>query len=285
MLYLQTLINAVLKDVWNYRLSAQDVRRLGLAAENYSDALFIHPPIFVYMSAGLVRLFDLSMPALPLLMHAATLLLIPVLVHVLLVRTHLLGGGGGTVSASAASAGEVLGRAQSASLWAMAVFALCPIASFCSQKVWIDNAAALTATFCATAHLVSLTSTQRVVLRDKQGLLSSRIYIAYGMQFASGLIFGCVALNTKLPNLAMLPFVVISSLQTAHFLISKPDTHAFSTAEIIFVAKYLAVFAMGAALGHGPWILLYRVSGDDFYLEKCHIHRLIRYLLHIIFPD
>jgi hypothetical protein len=260
----QTLINSVLNDAWNYRLSAQDVKRLGLAAENYSDGLFIHPPVFVYLCAALVRLFDLSLPALPLLMHAATLLLIPVLVHVTLFRAYLLGDAS-TAPASATSMELVWGRARSASLWAMTVFATCPIASFCSQKIWIDNAAALTATFGATMHLSVLACAQRMMRKDDPpgAAPSRRTHIAYALHFASGLIFGGVALNTKLPNFAMLPFMVISSLQTAHALISRPGVTSNSSdiaAQRKFIARYFAAFAAGAALGHGPWIVLYRVS-------------------------
>lgn len=260
-MYFQTLILAVSRDVRHYRLTAQDLRRLGLAEENYLDDIFIHPPVFVYLSAALMRIFDVSMPAIPIIMHAATLLLIPVLTHLALWRrSHLARLDTTTPTAQGDVNTDIWGYAKGASLWAMLVYCMCPVASFCSQKLWIDNAAALTATLSATAHL----GTQAMALRNLKSAdkPSHCMRAACRMQFISGLVFGGIALNTKLPNLALLPFIAMTSLPTALEMTKhqmKGDMYSYRNMSMV-VVKYIGAFILGAVLGHGPWIALYRVS-------------------------
>lgn len=90
----------------------------------------------MYFTAGL-RCLGLGAPAVALVLHVATLLCIPLIVH------GLLSPRSGDAAAPAAAAAA---KARIVSFLAAVIFACCPISAFCSQKIWIDNALMATCT-------------------------------------------------------------------------------------------------------------------------------------------
>ena len=140
----EALVDSVSAKIWAYSLHDHPiVASLRLATENYRDRLFIHPPFFVYSSAILRRLFKLPLPGYALLCQLLTLSLLPVLVY--------------SVSGQMAS-DKPLSRFQQmtsgTALWAIAIFSSCPIAAFCSQKIWIDNALMFASALTVVAHTI-----------------------------------------------------------------------------------------------------------------------------------
>ena len=81
-----------------------------------------------------------------------------------------------------------------------------------------------------------------------------------GRHFLSGYIFGMLALNTKLTNLALLPFLFFwSMVQLSKKLAPKPfnllSWHFFLISSILLCALSFGVFC-----GYAPWMYYYWVS-------------------------
>jgi hypothetical protein len=64
----------------SYNMSDEIIKRLNLSPNNYNNNLFIHPPLFVIISALLKNIFDISLPTIPIIFHLCVLLLLPVLI-------------------------------------------------------------------------------------------------------------------------------------------------------------------------------------------------------------
>ena len=248
---------------------------LRLAEENYSDKLFIHPPVFVYLSAAL-QYYGMPLALIPVFFFAVS-----VIFTVLLV-----------------CASELVDSSQIdfTVVWSVVLSSTCPIAFFCSQKFWIDNCLMMTVSISAFMHIL-LTK----VAREK-GICEG--WSGYGKthlcHFISGFIYGAVALNTKIAGLALLPFLLSwSCLQFLKFQLriradmknnSLQDTSTDGTSTdgpktrteppqvkldeeenlafcftfkwriLINLAIYLIVFIGGVVLGHGPWVYYYKIS-------------------------
>ena len=116
-----TLVDAVLKNMYDYRLDIDTVRRFQLSEENYSDSLFIHPPIFTYLSAFLYSSIDIPLALVSIIYHLLTCICIIFMVASIDIAT-------------TQECGMTRGRVA---ITAVQLFSFCPIAFFCSQKVMI----------------------------------------------------------------------------------------------------------------------------------------------------
>lgn len=243
----------MIADWSDYRLHESTIAELGLARENYSDALFIHPPLFVYLSAALYHYAGMSLALMPLLLQVATVLLLPVISMCVLPHRSTLD--------SVATA-----------LRALLLLSCCPVAALCSQKFWIDNCLMLTVTLSVVAH---------VWLLPMPGANSSkttrRPQLCTIRSFASGFIFGAVGLNTKITAAALLPFAAawIGARHISLELLNQisattdqdkdqdgaPKTARFRLSRVIMGAAVdSTTYLVGAAAAYAPWAYLYWVS-------------------------
>ena len=219
------MVNSISKNFFYYSLKNSNIIQLyQLSSENYNDDIFIHPPVFVYTLYLFQHWLHLSLPISIVIIHLLTSALIFPLVIFLLapIKSNLLNSN--TLKMSDSS---IIG------LWAVVIYCFCPITSFCSQKVWIDNMAALVVTISATIHVF---------------VTLSNVSLYY---FLSGLTFGLLALNTKVTCLALFPFLLLWTIfRLLHF-------NQQSIKEIILKLIY---FIIGIIFGYLPWMILYYVS-------------------------
>lgn len=267
------LVDTIERNFWDYSLHSSGViPRLGLSLENYGDSIFIHPPLFVYTLYALKAWLGLPLPASVLLLQVATLLLVRQLT--LLVATRF---------------GTDLPSARSTALMAMAIYASCPLAALCSQKIWIDNMLLFASCLCSYGHLwlwmpvsmspslvsgsgagSSATGTTSISADDA----SSGTALQYGNKaLASGLAFGLLVLNCKVTGLALLPFLVLTmaySVWIAHANTSTQGGTNISALPVLARLRLLlrlsagpvSMFLLGALCSHGPWLwCYYRATG------------------------
>ena len=119
--HVQALVDAMAQDLTAYRLPPALINEFGLAPENYGDHMFIHPPLYVLLCVAARRICGMSLPAVSLLCHTATCVLIAALPHALF-RLFLPGKYSFT-------------RCMTLGTWAVLIYTFCPIVSFVSQKV------------------------------------------------------------------------------------------------------------------------------------------------------
>ena len=303
---MQALVGSVLRNYTDYTLQGKStIRELGLAEENYSDPLFIHPPLFVYMSAFLHGYLSIPMPVIPILCQVVTLLMMPIISRYLLRSTiHVSdknkhGGNGNRSDGSINKITTTTISPTAVAMMAMIFISCCPIAAFCSQKFWIDNALMMVVTVCAAAHMVlvhyeplqcaSNSATNRGDCESK----------SVTKHFLSGLLFGAIGLNCKVTALALLPFLLcwavyqrarnycMSALERdilyshthcgidgsgtdsndAATLPAKLASKATSVkALLVDISLHAAVFLIGTALAYAPWAYLYWVSNIHIYM-------------------
>jgi len=252
----ETLTRAVEADWRHYYLTRDDIGRLRLSPENYSDNLFIHPPFFVYVSMWLVRYGGVSMATVSLLFHLGVMLLLPVMVHYcgfdvrdkwkghrrdpLKDRSNVSDGNivegldAPPVTSVSASYSE-----GAVTLWALVIYTLDPLAFFCSQKYWIDNALLFSVTAVATIHMA--TWRRQAARRGRsKALLAARSLV-------SGAIYGLLVLNCKITGLAQLPFLLL------WIFVSMIEVVGFWT----IVACCFVPYVAGAAAAYMPWLWVY----------------------------
>jgi hypothetical protein len=111
-----SLVNSILLDWSDYRLDQDFIRRFQLSEENYSDDVFIHPPVFVYVAAFL-HSFGLSLAVIPSIFHLITAGCIILCVDIIDVPLK----------------NQI--DIHTVRTWAVLIFVFCPISFFCSQKV------------------------------------------------------------------------------------------------------------------------------------------------------
>ena len=220
----ETLVNSVSLDFYDYTIHDKPILdSLRLARENYGDALFIHPPVFVYACMLLRRYLGLSLPAVSLLCNATTMLLLPVLIR--------LGG-----------FYEGHGRPQgSIEFWSLLIYIFCPITHFCSQKIWIDNMLTTTVVLSATIHLWFVSSPS----------LPTPLAMA-----CSGGIFGLLVLNCKITGVLFAPFLLGWSMLSA-----RQRKNPAATFSNVVIQSWLPT-CLGIGLAYLPWFLVYcRTTG------------------------
>lgn len=245
-------MNNVILDPLDYRLHPATIQELSLAPENYSDALFIHPPVFVYLSAALHYWCGVPLALVPLLLQVGTMLLLPVIARAVLpFRT--------------------AEEASATALHAWVLLSCCPVAAFCSQKFWIDNALMLAVSVAVAAHVVllpfnspasSLAPTPMTTITSTETAKGGRT----GRNDAlccliSGLVLGAVGLNTKITALGLLPFSICWI--AARRWVTAESSGGVQRARTVLcnAAVDSVVYVSGAALGYAPWAYLYWVSG------------------------
>lgn len=213
-----TLVDCVLKSWSSYSLRGHKIiTEYRLAKSNYNDALFIHPPVFVYLSA-LLNYFGVDLAIVPLVFHVLTALCLVGVVAIIDLPFEL-------------RRGDVL-------LYTVQIFCLCPIACFCSQKFWIDNCAMMSVAVSSFVHVL-------VVNRSK-GFTDSAVWHTF-----SGIVFGLLALNTKLSNLALFPFLIMWS-----FVRSIQQKHIVWWHFVVVAV----LFSFGTFIGHFPWVYAYFIT-------------------------
>lgn len=237
-------MEGVLRNPLHYSLRDTGIVDLyQLSADNYGDSLFIHPPVFVYCMAALNHVFGLPLPAVSVVYHLLTLLLLVPLSGALLASVGAVTGGKG-------GGNRVVG------LWAAVVYSMCPIAAFCSQKVWIDNSATFAVTVCATVHVHLISRQQRI-------LFTCFHVNSLTAHFLSGLLFGILAMNTKITCLALLPFLLFWSWYCVLFPIEagvSDSSHCVWTSAVRRALSRSAWLVCGIVVGHVPWMCIYYVS-------------------------
>lgn len=211
----------------DYTLQGKDIlSRLHLPVENYDFAVFIHPPAFIYLTAGLLWLWPtLPLPLVPVLYQLVSFLCLPWLVWEVLWGTSLER------------------CSMTVSLKAMLLVSICPITLFCSQKFWLDNILLMNMTLSVAVHMACCRWT---VARSLQNTSFASLPMAL-----SGLVFGGLALNTKITALAALPFFLL--------WIARRFGKAFSWQSIVSALTFL----LSSIAGHAPWLWLYHVRAKQ----------------------
>eukprot|EP01032_Pedospumella_encystans_P011897 gene11897-13800_t len=153
----EALMRNVLNNFLDYRLHPHTIQELHLAEENYSDSIFIHPPLFVYLSAGLHHFCALPIPFIPIVLQTVAVCLLPVISRCVICMVNnlyaVIGCKDGQQNRSEYfSESDIFG----VGVMAMLILSCCPIAAFSSQKFWIDNCLFLSVTVCVTVHVVLL---------------------------------------------------------------------------------------------------------------------------------
>lgn len=226
------MVNSISNNFFDYSLQNSNIIQLyQLSSENYNDKIFIHPPLFVYTLYIFQNWFHLSLPISIVIIHLLTSILLFPLTILLLVPIQLKSGNIIILNSSNLNISNISNTSIIA-LWAVVIYSFCPITSFCSQKIWIDNMASFVITLSATIHTIATFS-------------NISLY-----HFLSGLAFGLLALNTKITCLALLPFLLLWTVyRSLHFVSSMK--------EIFFKLIY---FIIGLIVGYLPWMILYYVS-------------------------
>eukprot|EP01036_Dinobryon_divergens_P034784 gene34784-44988_t len=245
----ETLVYSVGKRWNDYSLRGKPIiDSLRLAKENYNDALFIHPPFFVYTSAFLYYYLSIPLPVVPLIFHFATAAMIPIILSCILRNSF-------EISKQDTHLNLNLRMCYSAmAIKAMIVFLCCPIAAFCSQKFWIDNALLMTTTLAATVHMLLCGANLDSVSGDK--VRAASVSKSVGYQILSGFVFGFIALNTKITALALLPFMLCWTAfhRVEVFLYSDRRTSLSMSADII---AHVGAFVASTAAAYSPWGYIY----------------------------
>jgi len=257
----------VLADPWDYRLHPRTIQELQLAEENYSDSVFIHPPLFVYTSAVLYKCCGVVLPLVPIVLQVVTLCLLPVICAYVLGSIKYAHAVDEVVHYSAYfSDGEV----YNIGVLSMLLLSCCPIAAFSSQKFWIDNCLMMSVTVCVAAHVVLLHRSANSRLGSMGvGITASALF----KHALSGVVFGLVGLNCKITAAALVLFCAGYILlqqythytECYHYLTNKGEwSHSKHTTllrgTVVAVVAYCAVFGLCAALAYAPWMYIYYVS-------------------------
>ena len=298
------LLKSVSENLFAYSIPPSIIQTFRLAPENYSDSLFIHPPLYIMLCLLLKSTFGVSLPSASLVFHVLTASMIPLLTHQIC-----------TFMSVNKNAVDI----DSISVLAVIIFCFCPIVSFATQKVWIDNAAVMTITLCAVFHLMCVNFCQQkfinlsTICTDVNSLITNNgnhvqteqtdinhlmspnflSWLPYVLHFCSGLAFGGLALNTKISNLAILPFLVMTSilgcidiptLQKYYWSLNiRFSTFAWDflcSKYCIYIAMHLTFFGFGIVCGHGPWVYIYRVNSIVNYCKIPSLPFFIFYFLY-----
>ena len=258
-------MDSVTKQWSDYSLRGKPIiDSLRLAKENYNDALFIHPPFFVYVSAILYSYFSIPLPIIPLLFHFATTAMIPIVLSCILqsgcgesptitTTTHAL------ITSNFNFNFNLRKCFSPMAIHAMVVFLCCPIAAFCSQKFWIDNALLMTTTLAATVHMLLCNVGPSVVPDFRKQVRVTVVSNSVVKQMLSGFVFGFIALNTKITALALLPFLLSWTIfYRIESAISSRRTFLWSLSADIII--HIGAFVATTAIAYAPWVYLYWVS-------------------------
>lgn len=216
----ETLVDRVSTDIYAYRLSNTDIERYRLSRDNYNDGIFIHPPMYVYLSMLLIKYGKLSFAAVSVMYHFVTLVTIPIIVSQLNVSQQQ----------------KQHQYTDSVSSLAMLLYSICPIALFCSQKYWIDNCLVMTVTVATAVHML---------LINRSMSSSSIVVMLYS--FTSGITYCLLVLYTKVTGLAILPCLLVYTC-----LQYRSSNRTSNT----IIAAVIAMI-LGVIVAYAPWCYLY----------------------------
>jgi hypothetical protein len=224
----------------SYTLQGKDIlHRLSLSLENYDHPVFIHPPIFVFLSALLVKLTTVPLPFVPLLMQGVGLSTMFGICCELSMMQLLL-------SKRCTKRAATLSRKLF--VGAATIVLSCPILWLTSQKIWIDNALFLT-TVVAVAGMMTLC---------RPGLTGKSILMRWIAIWWSG--FGCLglALNCKITAVALFPFM-ICWLALTTFVGGSFDRIVTGQHLLWSLFADFTAFMLGSVMGMTPWTIFYWV--------------------------
>lgn len=258
-LIFETLIRAVHHNHTDYSLQHKPILHiLNLPRDNYDHPLFIHPPVFTYLASFLHYQGHVPLPLVPVFLQVGTLLCLPVIISSMF---------GAIYASRAVKEQERQATLLRVSLRAGWLFLLCPLAWFCSQKLWIDNALVFSCTMAWMVHVYLLNVCVPLSLPQ-----------ALGRHVVSGLIFGGLSMNTKITALAMLPALCLWTLHCEYQwsrkeLQNRATSHYKKTDDEQSVEDQPSprwtwlrlmlswiTFGFAALAGHIPWLLWYQVS-------------------------
>lgn len=248
----QKLTAYVSRNLFDYSLKDKDIiRQFNLAPENYSDSLFIHPPLFVYLSAFLIYCCKLTLPAVPILYQLVTLLLIPAITPYV----------DPTLTSPRQHQQQSYYVVNHTSLTAMVVLLCCPLCAFCSQKFWIDSCLIMCVTICVAGHFWLLDTRKLVATSNKKEDDSANSFEQTPTQFrscfVSGLVFfGGIAMHCKITSVGLLP-VLVGWIVLQRCLVNATSGNRSHFND---VARHVGVFLVGTTVAYSPWALLYHVS-------------------------
>lgn len=265
-LIFETLIRAVHYNHTDYSLRNKPILHiLNLPRDNYDHALFIHPPVFTYLASFLHYQGRIPLPLIPVFLQLGTLLCLPVIISSMF---------GTTYASRTGKEPDQQATLLRVSLRAGWLFLLCPLAWFCSQKLWIDNALVFSCTFAWMVHVFVLNA--HVPLSLAQTL---------GRHVVSGLIFGGLSMNTKITALAMLPAFCLWTLHceyqwsrrekqnvaTKHHKKTDDDQQSVEVQPHCRWPWFRLLwswitFGLAALAGHSPWLLWYHVSPFSLFV-------------------
>ncbi len=221
--------------------------------------------MFVVVCAWLQKCFGFSLPGSSLFFHAVTTIL-TALMSLLSIEFFFP-----LIEVATASA---------ISIWAVIIYTFCPIVSFSSQKVWIDNCAAATVTLSAVIHLIAAIKSRGIAASTSTSKILVRAQIA-AMHLISGFVFGGFALNTKISNLALVPFLLGVSVIASfgHAQEGGKSHRNFQDICTTVVVSFIS-FMAGISFGHGPWVFYYWVRPCVNLFAQCynfssHIYRFL----------
>lgn len=254
----------VLRDARDYKLHAHTIQELHLAEENYADELFIHPPLFVYLSALLHGYTYVPLPVIPILLQVLVMCLLPVITFSVLRCVDQIS----LMSSSSSNRSSAV--AVRAGTCAMVLFSCCPVIAFCSQKFWIDNALMMAVTVCVAAHVWLICYDTTTAHSSAAAATYSCIH-SLGWHLLSGFVFGSVGLSCKITALALLPFgvgwiLLQQYVEYVHLLtVSTKQQEEHRTrvlGAVCWAVVCVGVYIIGAVLTYAPWAYLYWVSNS-----------------------
>lgn len=232
----------------NYRVDPVFIRTFSLAEENYDHAVFIHPPLFVYSAAVLVRFFALPLPLVPVLMQSIGLLALWLLSREYYVfQKQIMVESNRKLSNKVSFLSDEVIRVF---LLTMLIVMTCPLLWLTSQKIWIDNAVFMSVCISTAVH-VWMTNTASLKHRG------IKYFAAY--QCMSGVLFAVFSLNCKITTLALLPCL---SMYTVLALSCEVKEVTNKTIMSWMWRSFVSVsmLVVGSVLGYLPWTYHYWVS-------------------------
>jgi hypothetical protein len=222
-------MKAVNYDWQDYSLQSSDIiGKYQLSKENYDFPLFHHPPFFVYFSSFLHYYCSFPLPFISILYQLVVLLLFLPLSYLLL-------------------SNSMLKRSWLIIAWkCMIIWMICPIAAFCSQKFWIDNALVMT----TMIGIILFLFFHKWIL---PGIPTNLFFLS---SFICGLVSFVLPVNTKVTSVGLLPFMFIYHFWNISIEIKKRKKGTSSATTLYCCWSLL----LGCVSSYLPWLSVYYLN-------------------------
>jgi hypothetical protein len=212
--------------------SSDIIEQYQLSKENYDFPLFHHPPFFVYFSSFLHYHCSFPLPFISVLYQLVVLVLFIPLSYLLL-------------------SDSLLKRNWLSVAWkAMIMWMICPIAAFCSQKFWIDNALVMT----VMIGIIFFLSFHKWIL----------FFIPTNLFFLSSFLCGffslILPLNTKITSVGLLPFMLIYHFWTVAKEITKRKNSSNLSKSFATSVYCCWSLLLGCSSSYLPWLSVYYLN-------------------------